>query len=245
MIRPILVISAVQLVIAFWNRRPPPPPPPLPPSSPPPSPKRVFSRQNSLDIEKTCEIPNNPPSELLRTVENIDDPTPVNPSYYRTQRKSPCCCYPRRRTNINQTVMDPSQLMRTDIPASCGLFACCSGRNCGCDKTVKFTNKMKDKYVDIWIRPSSRFYLSGFGFKDIQGQIERTGPDEIIQNVRIPPGDVMEISIETFSYFISAAIDDQQLWFNRRFFTSNDIVFYERQLRRLRPMCKSFKELIE
>jgi len=237
MIRPILVISALQLVIALWNRSPPPPSPPSPHS--PPSHTRVFSRKNSLNTEKPGHTTTGTPQELIRTVENITNITPI------TVSRPQCCCFPKKQ-NASQTVMDPSsQLMRPDIPASCGVFACCSGRNCGCDKTVKFINKIKDKYVDIWIRPSNRFYLSGFGFKDIQGQIERTGPDEIIQNVRLPPGDVMEISVETFSYFISAAIDEQQLWFNRRFFTSNDIVFYERQLRRLKPMCKSFKELIE
>ena len=217
---PLIIISLVQIGLALWLRRPRSPPPkspksptPLTPQSPshPPTPQKVFSRQNSLDLEKTCEAPL---------------PTPLTAT--STQPLS---------------VLDPQ--MRTTLPVSCGLFSCCSGRNCGCDKTVKFINRISDKYIDIWIRPSNKFYLSGFGFKDLQGQIERTGPDEIIQNIRLPPGDTMEISVETFSYFISAAIDDQQLWFNRRFFTNKDIVFYERQLKRLKPMCKSFKELIE
>jgi len=225
MIRHLVIFSILQLTFMALKKKPPPPSPPPDESRPVPSmsPRpRIFSRQNSFEDKRaTCEEPGRKFSNTSEFDFGFDRPFEV------------------REATADMT------LTRTAIMPSCGLFACCSGRNCGCDKTVTFTNRITDKHVDIWIRPSSKFYLAGFGFKDIQGQIERTGPDEIIQNVRLPPGDTMEIPVETFSYFISASIDDQQLWFNRRFFTNSDIVFYERQLKRLKPMCKSFKELIE
>jgi len=220
----LIIITLVQIGLTLWFRRPRPPPPEPPPEqlSPtlPPRP-RVFSRQNSFEDKRaTCEAPD-------RKFSNTSE----------FEFNAPSLPYEMNTADL--------ALTRTATAPSCGLFSCCSGRNCGCDKTVTFTNRITDKYIDIWIRPSSKFYLAGFGFKDISGQIERTGPDEIIQNVRLPPGDTLQIPVETFSYFISASIDDQQLWFNRRFFTNSDIVFYERQLKRLKPMCKSFKELIE
>ena len=224
----LLLIPVAQVMITLWIKRrrprikpyktPPPTPPPSPVSLPTIPEHGVFSRQNSLVAT----------SEEDERFETQQRPITV---------QSPQFIY-------DKTVMPPVDLYSSTVTPSCGC-SCINGRKCGWNKNVLFTNTMKDKNVDLWIRPSNKFYLSGFGCKSLTGQIERTGPDELIQTVRLSPGDSMKIQVETFSYFVSALIDDKQLWFNRRFFTDKDIIFYGKQLKRLRPVCKSFKELME